>query len=525
MRKKFFSRLKLPPFPLFLEKSLSFWGSIVLVPIILWGIFLRLNALPIASLWMDEGYSFLAAQTFQNTGGITLETGFEYGKNSILFHALQAESMNLFGTSEWALRLPSFVFGVLLLFFSFWGTRKALPKSLLPFFFSAAISLSSWEIVWSVQGRMYQMLQTLFLVSLYFLWKFFIAPPKKNVSTEIFFFLFFALCTSFVHPFGSILFPLFFLVWGIRKIRMGFFSSSHKLRNIALFLFPILLFASWKFDFLLFLFGNGISSSFLYQSRFLVEQHGIVLMSGYVSALILFWKGDKKQRQNFAFLLTTFFIPFLIIGLFVPAVNYRYLFPLFPILLLMGFLWIPIAEKKWGYIISTGIALLQCGMLASEWRVLPYAPYALEADQEHDGYRFYTPQPDFRSAFLFLKNTKKTGEILVTPYPEIARFYGVNADATFLFDWNERANEWKDIQRARYLNLPHIASEEELETLLRTKSGFVLLDSFALERMPLEAAGFLEANAKRISPFPGEQGVTGDSRLLLFRFGSQESPQ
>ncbi|QQS59544.1 glycosyltransferase family 39 protein [Candidatus Peregrinibacteria bacterium] len=133
--------------------------------LIFWGIFLRWNAISVASLWMDEGYSFLAADTFRKTLGITLETGFKYGKNSMLFHALQAGSMSLFGISEWALRLPSFLFGVLLILLSFFGMRKLFPKSILPFVFAVAIAFSSWEIVWSIQGRMYQMLQTLFLVS------------------------------------------------------------------------------------------------------------------------------------------------------------------------------------------------------------------------------------------------------------------------------------------------------------------------------------------------------------------------
>ena len=62
-------------------------------------------------------------------------------------------------------------------------------------------------------------------------------------------------------------------------------------------------------------------------------------------------------------------------------------------------------------------------------------------------------------------------------------------------------------------------ASEEVKTLLRTKSGFVLLDSFALERMPLEAAGF-RTNAKNFH-FPESKALQVILVFLLFRFGSQ----
>ena len=214
-------------------------------------------------------------------------------------------------------------------------------------------------------------------------------------------------------------------------------------------------------------------------------------LSLWVDMFLPLYSSGKETRNNakFCFSPNNIFIPFLIIGLFVPAVNYRYLFPSShspP----HGIFVDSHCREKWGYIISTGIALLQCRMLASEWRVLPPCSLRTWSGSRTRWIPFYTPQPDFRSAFLFLK-TQKNRRNSCHSLPRNRSFYGVNADATFLFDWNERANEWKDIQRARYLNLPHIASEEELETLLHfAKSGFVLLDSFALERMPLEAARF-----------------------------------
>lgn len=494
----------------------SLCGVGIFLLLIFWGIFLRWNAISVASLWMDEGYSFLAADTFRKTLGITLETGFKYGKNSMLFHALQAGSMSLFGISEWALRLPSFLFGVLLILLSFFGMRKLFPKSILPFVFAVAIAFSSWEIVWSIQGRMYQMLQTLFLVSLFFLWRSF------SDARMLFPFFFFSLCASFTHPFGSILFPLFFLVLGIRRgnsfFLPPFFAVYRRWVQLTLFFFLILLFLFWKFDLIMFLVRDGLSLSLFYHLRFLWEQHSVVLISATISSIFLLWSGERRNRYFLLFLVVAFLIPFLVIGLFISAVNYRYLFPLFPILLLLGFLWIPVVEKSQGIIITMMCVVAQFGFLAPEWILAPNAPYALEADMPRAGYRFYTPQPDFRTAFHFLTERKKPNEIFITPYPEISYFYGLETDIVLLFDWNRKAKNWEDVERAQYMNRPHITSQKEFEKILRSQSGYVLLDSFALERIPLESAGFLEANTERISPFSGEEGVTNDSRLLLFHF-------
>ena len=127
---------------------------------------------------------------------------------------------------------------------------------------------------------------------------------------------------------------------------------------------------------------------------------------------------------------------------------------------------------------------------------------------------FYTPQPDFRSAFLFLK-TQKNRRNSCHSLPRNRSFLWSKRRRNVSFDWNERANEWKDIQRARYLNLPHIASEEELETLL-SKPNRALYSSIVLHWAHATGSRIFRSKRKRISPFPGEQGVTGDSRLCFF---------
>ena len=72
-----------------------------------------------------------------------------------------------------------------------------------------------------------------------------------------------------------------------------------------------------------------------------------------------------------------------------------------------------------GYIISTGIATANAECSLQNGGTFPHAPYALEADQEHDGYRFTHHSQIFEVHFL--PKTQKTGEILVT-HLEIARF-------------------------------------------------------------------------------------------------------
>ena len=169
------------------------WG--VLLIIVAVGAWLRFQNLRVDSLWHDEAYSW-----YQSKDSIfdvirrTAEDTYPPLNNLFLY-----ASIKLFGDQEWALRLPSAIFGTANILAIYWlgsitvGRVAALMAA-------ALLTLSGFHVWYSQEARMYALLSltaTLFVASsLYFV-------RSPNIQRAAFVSLS-GLALLYSHPFGTL---------------------------------------------------------------------------------------------------------------------------------------------------------------------------------------------------------------------------------------------------------------------------------------------------------------------------------
>ena len=228
------------------------------------GNFLRLNAPPS----LLYGWTRVLVSRCTNLSKhrrITLETGFNMERTAFSFMLFRRKAWTFWGHLNGHLDFPLLYLGFAS-FFSFWGTRKPF-QSLLPVLL---FCFCHFSLSWKLSGLFKEECIRCFKRFSLFLSIFcgnFLLRLQKNVSTEIFFFSFFS--HSAPHLFillEAFFFRSFFWCGEFEKYEWDF-SSSHKLRNIALF--SSLFFCSHRGN-LIFcsFFWKWISSSFCIRADF-----------------------------------------------------------------------------------------------------------------------------------------------------------------------------------------------------------------------------------------------------------------
>lgn len=128
------------------------------------GFLFRIYNLGHNPFWVDEVISVLAAHGLLQHGIPLLPSGELYPRDLLSTYTI-ATSIQLFGDTEFATRLPSVILGTLTIPLTYFLGKKVAGNDvgLIAAFF---IALSFFEIAWSRQARMYQMYQFFFLFAI-----------------------------------------------------------------------------------------------------------------------------------------------------------------------------------------------------------------------------------------------------------------------------------------------------------------------------------------------------------------------
>lgn len=140
--------------------------TILLILMVISAIFLRLHNLGNPSLWMDEGWSLhFASQPLKELPSVLASED----KHPPLYYALLHYWLK-FGNSEFILRLPSAIFGILIVFITFLMARKIfdIQTAVLSSLF---LAFSSFHILMSQEARMYPLASFFSLLAIYFLYR------------------------------------------------------------------------------------------------------------------------------------------------------------------------------------------------------------------------------------------------------------------------------------------------------------------------------------------------------------------
>jgi hypothetical protein len=540
---------------LFVKKNIVF---LLILLVIICGAFLRIYNLDSQSFWMDEGYSINAALSTLEKGYPVLDSGKEYG-GQIIYTYFLAGSIKLFGFHNWSARLPSVIFNLLFLLAVFLFVKKFFDKktALLTFVF---LTFSYWEIAWARQARNYALFQLFFWLSLYFFWSVLYKYKKKYLVLC----LIFSLATFFTHSLGLLLLPIylisFLIVYG-DKISYHSRSLCHSrvlchsresgnpvlnkfkiiTKNLKIILLSIFIFLTAIFFYnpiiLAFKESTLIFTFYLpHYSNFIWNNFPITLILAILSVFLYL---NKKTIEKINLLLVIYFLPLLILSVFVYLMHYRYLFMVLPVLYILSSLTIvyfleyffchsrkggnPVAKKnniKFFLTPFIFLAIILFIIFSSEFQKTPQTIYALESDNTKQklSYYSYTPQPDWQKAYQYIKDNQKENDIVISAQPVFNKIYLNKPGYWIYYSYCRKSQPYRLITENNteyYINAKVIDDLEELKKIIQENHGFILLDYMSKDdRIKEEILNYIYRNTDpvffdKINPW---------SKVWVYRF-------
>jgi 4-amino-4-deoxy-L-arabinose transferase-like glycosyltransferase len=215
------------PFAGVVDRTAIIWGMVLLLTAI--GAYLRLTNIGALSFRWDEDLSSLAVKAILETGVPELPSGMMYLRGGAFLY-MMAASAQLFGFSEFSMRLPAAVFGIAMipLVFVFartlFGTRVGLVTA-------ALLTISVWDIEFSRYARMYSPFAFFYIATLLCVFRYRVHSESARGGVLC---VLLALAAISLHDLGYTLAIAFFVPLMIRRC-----SSPRELLDVRRLAFPL----------------------------------------------------------------------------------------------------------------------------------------------------------------------------------------------------------------------------------------------------------------------------------------------
>ncbi|MEK6968843.1 MAG: glycosyltransferase family 39 protein [Nanoarchaeota archaeon] len=375
----------------------------LLLAVFILALFLRLYQLDQESFWSDELSTLQYAQNLDN-----IDRG-----NPPLYYLFMNKWINLFGVSEFSMRLPSAILGASLVLLLYLVGKSLFNKkvALLSAFMCAT---SAIQIVYSQEARAYAMLSVLTLLCAYF----FIRIIKTDKLYYYLFFILLTVLTIYLHFLGMALFIMFNILFIF--FRKGHFRNWVCTQAIILgAIFP-LLYSFLKVFVKLYQVDFKSIFSVLGIPLFVLDL--LLLLSAIVLFLVMFYVIEKRkiikikfensvsslsvkiERNQKYFLIACLILGILFIGGYLFSLKYiltpyrmfllRYALFMIPFVYLMvSFFLLKIKEKKYLAFFLIVILLLNSFSLC--------------------GYYSQPTKEEWREAANFIENNAKTNDVIL----------------------------------------------------------------------------------------------------------------
>lgn len=464
------------------------WLYVAIIGLFGGGLILRLYNIGVVSYWMDEAFSITLAQAIVQHGYPLLDSGQIIWRDPI-YHYLLALSTAVGGISEISTRIISVMAGmgsVVLLGYiaqQWFGPKVGLITL-------ALMSLSYWEITWSRQARMYMLFQLLGWITLFLLEQY-----KKNSKLFFIWIIVSVIITIFTHRLGIIVISLGIIFLAAQKHIKNIFLHSSLIVGLVL----VSAVASRLY------YGHWVNY-WLHYWQYLLLQYPVTLFFAGLGVGLLFYK-----QHRLVWWLASICIAYLgILSYAVPLVQYRYLFVIWPIILIWAACGINQIVQYWKYSLIVIIIVLG---LSREYLFWPTTQLVLESDASTSAlpYKSFTPQPDFKAAYGEIQKTNLAN--LITPYPAMTRLY-LGHDDTAAIPLDLTGTTLPKTTQEVYTGVEYITLDR-LQQWQRDKiEGIILLDTFSQHRIEPALREYIEDNLEPVY----EQTAGPWSTAQLYKF-------
>ena len=438
---------------------------------------LRFSYLGDKDFGFDEILHAYAAKELMQGNSPVLPSGYVYDR-SLSFSYLVGIAGILGGFSEFTLRIPAAILGVLVVLLLFWLTARWFSASA-GIVAATLATFSPMEVALSREVRMYTFFQFLFLVMLFLVYEGFETSSEINNRKGKFIEIRKWMDMLQIRPwFLAFAGVTFLLAWEVHKLAQpgisgilvyvlvmgGFAVCARKLDRVL----------RWKYiGSGLVLIVGGIVSSFVfpekieefvattqavppwYQERAgnwnyyrwqLLDEYPIIFGSLTISIIYCFIRNLKLS----VFLSLVLFVPIILHSVFFPQKGYRYIHHILPVMYILAgvgvgelfsFLWSAglkvndqdfVPQKLWKLLLCGFIGAGILGMLMNmPWFMRTVKDYSSHFQAPH----FADVQHhSWSKVAQYISRHKTDGDVIISSYPLLLSHYGVKQPLYFLND-------------------------------------------------------------------------------------------
>ena len=455
---------------------------IVLLVILAGGAFLRLYRLGDQRLWIDEGFSISQAQGIVSHGIPLLDSGKTDFKDALYSYLLAGE-IKSGGLNISFFRVISILFGLISIIIGYFIFCR-LTNRAMGLIYSFFLSFSYWNIAWSRQIRPYVLFILIILAVVYFLTRY---HREKAVKFLILAFLFIGLATL-TKTIGALMFISLVLFLAVRKnIKLA----------LSLFLF-IAVAGALLFPLIEKKYSISLNASYMYYLDGYFWKYYTIYFVLSIFGIFFAFKSDTINRPVHIFLLSFWLIGFVLLSTFTYVTQFRYAFPFSIILFFYAnyfiyyfghYFW----KKR---IMAFGfVALLFAAnfFLVSVRPVLTLSPCEGSCPLED-----YTPQPDFATAYEYLRQNMQNNDTLISAYPFMDKIFMGKTGYGLVISYTGRQQDLSvtEDRKEYYSGSEEIYSAARIMEMTKNGNVFALLDRMALARSDPKIRNFIHYNGR-----------------------------
>lgn len=431
---------------------------------------LRIWGIGEMSLDVDEAITLSAAQGMVATGSPIIQaSGLYYGRD-ILGTVTTAASIAIFGSSEWAARLPMVIFGIASVPLTYLLARLILVPRWWSIVAALAMAVSEWSIYYSRSARMYEEQQFfVLLTALLAVWTF-----QRWTWSRVGLTMLAAVLATLAHRSSVILFPILLILglWHERSRVKGWFRpGTHRVWILLgmLMVSSLLTVAEVQFGWMSsvgkYILGTDKNPFEQIELKFVPLKH---LWQTYPIWLIAFlgsWFWIKKIKGVAALLLLSWGV-LISVDLFIypsePNYRTRYFYDMLPIFFVLACLSL---NSLWERLRSSlKSRLLVIGMGAALGMVLFFEGMALNPTL------VYADQPEWN-------RLKGVTAPVVIAHPTGPAHYYLGHVEYWLVTHKGEIRTYSEYHRDIYAGAEVLLDPNELQEILTTQHGVVVLES------------------------------------------------
>jgi len=454
------------------------WEQLSIVGLITVGTVLRVYALGAQSLWFDEAITVNAAMAVLENGRPVFQSGATYWR-AFPHTLVVSASMAVFGTAEWAARLPSVLFGAGTILVTYWLGREASGPRV-GLLAAGLLTFATWEIAWSRQARMYQLFQLLYGLVILLVLR---ADTQENRYIRRLGALVVVIgLAAATHPIGYILLPVTVAYLSVTALVDGQLTVRSASSVVGVALVLTILFE---------LVGPGITGALetvtatdvdywdTYVSWGIDEFHAFFYLAA-VGAIITVY--TRVRRAGFLYVLAVV-PPALIIIFSTQLFATRYLYFALPFLVIWAAIAVVYAATQvsslWPSVPLSGIStqrvrslvsilLIGSLMIGGGFTIAPQQEYQLGIN---------APQPEFAGAYEYVNQNRAPDDVIITGWTAPGVYYAGGVDYWLAHDLTGTNSTYTISGRERYSGAEPIRSAEELTaTINKSGEAWVVLD-------------------------------------------------